>query len=427
MKLRPLQLRKETMTVVHLSNYNIRDLQYHVGITDTDKGIVTLSVEDTILYEVLKDYVQLVDFKLLFNYTLRELRIPYAMALSKGNIDYIKRSIYTSLMSERYRLETLIASTQFEYNPIENYYVKEKIVTSATVNSKTVIGALDTITSTTYGAISSTKSDTIGTYNINKQISNEERSTLETYNHGAVSKSTATDMTNTQGGHTDNIQKSYGESITATTGSDSIGEHTDNETSTLNGGARRNKTDTTNEVSAYNTSGYQPNTSSEVIDGTDAFTDETTTRKTVGSHNDTHNSRTTNEAHTDKDTNIYGEKTDTQTETVNESTEGYLDTKTIKTNPYEDTDITTISDRTDTSRYATDTRKDVSSEKIGEHNNNNDVNSDENKDRETRGRYGFTTTQSLIEAERKIADLNIVEEIISIVLRDLCLGVLYTW
>lgn len=407
--------------------YNLYDLQLHVGYLDTGKGIFYMVTSGNILEELLEEYIELVDNALFYQFSLRQLRFPYAVALAHGNIEYVRKSIWTAIMSELYNLRVLIESTKFEYEPLENYYVKERIVTTASIASTAVIGALDTTTTTSYGEFVINKNDNLGKITLDVETSRDSHETLETYNHGQVSKTTDVDMSTTVGNHTDTLNRSVGEQINSTQGTDEFGSHTDNVNEQNNVDKRRQTSDIINEVSAYNTSDYQPNSTTNEVTNADRYTDETITNSTIGAHTDTHNSTMTSGSRSDKDTNVYGERLDTNKGTNTETTEGYLDTKTIKVNPYEDHDITTTSERTNTYATTENPHSDTTTEKVGERNNKENTDSGENKDRETRGRYGFTTTQSLIEAQRKLANLNMVERIINIILRDLTLGVLSAW
>ena len=62
---------------------------------------------------------------------------------------------------------------------------------------------------------------------------------------------------------------------------------------------------------------------------------------------------------------------------------------------------------------------------LGDRTDETDRNNNEDKQRHVHGRYGYTTTQALIQAARDIANLSIVEEIIKIVLRTITLNVLF--
>lgn len=408
-------------------DYTLYDLQVHVGYLDTGKGIFNMVVSGNVLEELLKEYIELVDNTLSMQFTMRRLRYPYAMALAMGNLEYIKKSIWTSVMNELYNLRVLIESTKFEYEPLENYYVKEKIVTTASIASIATIGSLDTVTTTSYGEFTTNRNDNLGEVVLDVETSRDAHQTMETYNHGQVKKIADVDMTNTVGEHTDTMQHSVGEQTISVEGNDIIGSHTDKKDEDFKAGKRRQTIDTINEVSAYNSNEYQPSTTTNEVTNSDAYSDTTTTNTTVGEHNDTHNSTTTNGTRSDRDTNVYGKRLDTNKGTNTETTEGYLDTKTTKINPYEDHDITTTNARTNTSESTERPHSDTTKESIGERNNKENTDSGENRERETRGRYGFTTTQALIDAQRKLANLNIVDIIVNIILRDLTTGVLALW
>ena len=105
------------------------------------------------------------------------------------------------------------------------------------------------------------------------------------------------------------------------------------------------------------------------------------------------------QATTDSENTTKGARTDSQTT----ETDPHTVTQTTETDAKTDTQTTTRSPKTD---IVTDS-------------------SNDKKTHELTGRYGFITTQSMIEAERNLANLNITRYISTIVVSTICEGVLY--
>lgn len=405
---------------------NITDLQTHLGIMDTDRGIISLSVSDTDLEGLLEPFTGLADMTLLYNYSLRELRIPFSYALSQGNISYIKKAVYTALKTEEYNLSTLINTMKLDYNPIENYYIKEDILTTTTISQNMKIGELTTARTTSYGSLVTETIDSDDEYKINKGVSLEGRETIETYNHGQVKKNIVRDESTTKGNQTDMLTKNIGERTDRVENEMQYGQAETTNHSQTEYGTQTTNGETENTTSPYNVSDYKPKEKSVTESTISQHTDTTDSTETNGTHTDNQTTTTTSGSQQDKDTNVYGERIDKQTADNSETTEGYLDTKTTKINPYEDTDTTTVGDRNRKSTTTENPHEDSENKRVSEQHNSTDTKSGENKDRELHGRYGFTTVQSMIQAERELANLNVVEQIISIILRTICVGVLFT-
>lgn len=189
-------------------------------------------------------------------------------------------------------------------------------------------------------------------------------------------KKSISEIKTTDGG-TNTIQ--HGQQKQTGSETNNYGEQTNTKTETTDWGDKNTTTNNTLTVSPYNIDQYKPKEKNDGAEKIQAYTDINTTDETIGKRTDTISTSKTSNQYTDSET-----KNNTRTQT-----------------PYDISD--TIGERTD----------------------KNDRNDDINRERHAKGRYGYTTTQSLIEAERKIADLSIVEEIIKIVLSTICNNVLY--
>ena len=150
-----------------------------------------------------------------------------------------------------------------------------------------------------------------------------------------------------------------------------IGSQSDSTTKNI--GARSQSTNNENTVSPYNSADYVPNS------------------KNVGSVSD--------QAATDTENVTKGARDDSSTT----ETDPHTVTQTTETDAKTDKETKVRSPRQDT---IADTNKDK-------------------KSRDLTGRYGFITTQSMVEAERNLANLNITNYISTIVVSTICEGVLY--
>ena len=220
-------------------------------------------------------------------------------------------------------------------------------------------------------------------YNLKTLINsvNLEYNPLENYSiHETTEREETLSSTRNYGESTDTITQELGKGKVKDTTSDdgmtetinsTVGSHTDSTTKNI--GARSQSTNTENTVSPYNSAEYVPNS------------------KNVGSVSD--------QATTDSENTTVGARTDSQTT----ATDPHTVTQTTETDAKTDKETKVRSPRQDT---ISDTNKDT-------------------KSHDLTGRYGFITTQSMVEAERNLANLNITNYISTIVVSTICEGVLY--
>ena len=204
---------------------------------------------------------------------------------------------------------------------------------------------------------------------------------LENYAiHETIGRETTLSSTRNYGESSSTVEQNIGKSkVTDTTSDDgltetvnsTIGSQTDSTTKNI--GARSQSTNNENTISPFNSADYVPNS------------------RTSGSVSD--------QATTDSENTTKGARTDSQTT----ETDPHTVTQTTETDAKTDTQTTTRSPKTD---IVTDS-------------------SNDKKTHELTGRYGFITTQSMIEAERNLANLNITRYISTIVVSTICEGVLY--
>ena len=102
------------------------------------------------------------------------------------------------------------------------------------------------------------------------------------------------------------------------------------------------------------------------------------------------------------------------TDTENVTKGARDDSSTTETDPHTVTQTTETDAKTDKETKVRSPRQDTIA----------DTNKDK-KSRDLTGRYGFITTQSMVEAERNLANLNITNYISTIVVSTICEGVLY--
>lgn len=313
----------------------IEELQEKIGLLEENNplGIVYQSIEYTALYDMLKNYLVTVDFQLYYKYGNRVLSRKYDHAFVMENYKYIKDAVYYALLSEEYRLKTLIDTTTLEYNPLDNYDITETIVTTTTISDKIIKGAQENEKSISQIKTSNDKSDTINT--------------------GAITE-------------TGNNTTEYGEQKNVNGQVLDYGQQSENGTNIET-------------KSPYNDDMYHPRLQNTTQNTKTGYQDTVDIDETIGTHTD--------KVSTSKTTNA---RTDT-THTTNTRTQS----------PYTETD------------------------RIGERNDSNDRKSNEDKQRNVHGRHGYTTTQSLIQAERDISNISIVEEIIKIVLNTISTRLLW--
>lgn len=220
-------------------------------------------------------------------------------------------------------------------------------------------------------------------YNLKTLINsaNLEYNPIENYAiHETAEREETLNSTRNYGESTATITQELGKSkVIDTTADDGMKEVTiskigsQSDSATKNIGARSQSTNNENTVSPYNSADYVPNS------------------KNVGSVSD--------QAATDIENITKGARDDSSTT----ETEPHTVTQTTETDAKTDKEIKVRSPRQDT---ITDTNKDK-------------------KSRDLTGRYGFITTQSMVEAERNLANLNITNYISTIVVSTICEGVLY--
>lgn len=350
---------------------NLETLQEeHFHLTETDTGVVYQSVINTDLYDLLNPYLENADYSLYFNYSNRILRRKFikfihedtGFYVTEVNDTLLKKAVYYALKGEEYNLRTLINTLNLEYNPIENYSIMETITTTSSIGAYTMYGETSTDSNTTYSEFKTDNNETLGTVTSTKEVSRPEHTTERSLSVG---------------GHTDTLTLSKGE---------------EQDTHTI--GSRTTNGNSEDKVSAYNTLDYQPNTQSTNSSTTQSATDT----DTLG-------------ARTDKNTNVFGEHTDSEKITYSEEQD--IDTTVVQ--EHANTSSSTqhphdISDTSKTLAHRDDTKRDEN----------------ETRTRDAKGNIGVTTSQQLIESERALANINIAEKIVNIVIHAICEGVLLT-
>lgn len=387
---------------------NIEQLQESVGLLDTNDGIVTQAIVNTELEALLNPFLEAVDFQLYFNYANRIVIGKYTKN-GTPNTSLLKKSIYYALKGNEYTLRTIIGTTELEYDPINNYEIHETITSENTGNDTMNFGKTSQVTSTSISSFAVETKDEWGEDKLIKDIGIGEKSNTQTTVHGTIQTTMEHNTTQTTGAQqnitTDEI--AYGNT-----------SETQNKTLTMQRGARTTTSSEENKVSAYNVDSYQPSSDKSGSQNQATYTDT-----------DTENNTITKDSHTDTK-NIsenLGERADKTTGTDTETITEYTDTITNTEKPYEHTDTETRNAKTDTHTRTENPHNRTSEISSKERTDTKDTKSTENRSRDLKGRYGFTTTQDLIKAEREIAELNITERIIAIVIHQICEGVLYTW
>lgn len=384
---------------------NLEELQEQVGLLENDKGIVYLSLFNTDLYDLLQPYIETTDYRLYFDYSNRIVIGKYQKALSASKVVIIQKAIYYALKGEEYNLRTLIDSTNLEYNPLENYEISEEIITSTTVSATQKIGEIknigneittpyNTVVTTTYGSKTANIKKSMPEISEKKQITNGAQ-------HDVVTQNT----TNTIGQQTESTD------TVTTNGNKEI-----NTVTTSNIGARNNTVDTENKVSAYNTTTYQPNNTSNVSNNTQAAIDSENKKETSSQYTNDENSTKTIDEHTTS-----------SEQTTDTAKDAQINIETFTRNAREDEYTNTYSGHTDKERRENSEQKISTENTTNEHTNQSNNKSDENKNRHLHGRYGFNTVQTMIESERRLANLNITDKLIDIIIHTICEGVLYLW
>lgn len=409
---------------------NLEQVQESVGLLETDSGIVAQSVFNTDLEELLSPFVETVDYQLYFNYANRILIGKYAKE-NVINTSLIKKSIYHALKGNEYNLRTLIETINIDYDPISNYEIHETI--TSTNEGKDVLN---------YGATSQTSTTSISSFSVEtvdnwgedintKTVGMGEKSYIETTNHGTITKTTAHDTTQTTGAQ-ENIKMddiTYGKTSETSSKNTMLGATEENRTLTQNKGERGTNAGEDIKVSAYNATDYKPSSQTTTNQTQTAVTDTDTEKTTNTEHTNIESGTLTKDGHTDNHsiTESLGERADKTTGSDTETIDGYIDTVNFKQNPYDDTDTSTRNPRSDNHTRTENPHSRTTQNDGKERTDTKDSNNTENRNRDLKGRYGFTTIQSMIEGERNLANLNISERIISIVIHQICEGVLYTW
>lgn len=409
---------------------NLEELQDHFQLTDTDAGVVYQALENTDLYELLSSYIETVDYRLYLDYANRiVIGKYYKYDKEQQTIQYkdslIKKAVYYALKGEEYNLRTLINSTNFEYDPLNNYMMEEEVKGTTSIGAYTMYGEHVTNGTTSYGSFVDETVENIGEAVVNKEISKPEYTTMKTINHGTIDKEFTRDETLTTGDHTDTLNHIKGsESDIHNTVSD-IGTIVTDTSNTSNIGERNNSTSNENKVSAYNTTTYQPKDSSTGTNITQSTTDSDNGKTTVNGHTDTVDLTDTFGERQDKDTNVYGERIDKVSANNTEKTVGYVDSETFHQGEMTDIDKTTENAKVNTTTTTHNPRSVDNINTSQAHRDDSGSNENESRTRNVKGNTGIYTLQSMIQEERALADLNISEKIIDIIIHALCEGVLY--
>lgn len=385
---------------------NIEKLQEIVGILDTDAGIVTEAIHNTDLEDLLEPFLATVDYQLYFNYGNRIVIGKYINHKTfEPNIELLKKSIYYALKGNEYNLKTLIDTLNLDYDPINNYEVHETIETENKGKDTLKYGDTSQTTTSSISAFGVETIDNIGESTETRNVGMGEKQYTQNTEHGTVSKEFTYDTTQTTGTQdntkTDNIE---------------YGKTNEDRTLTSNKGERSGNGGEEVKVSAYNVNTYQPSTNTTNSTSQKAYIDKDVENKTSDSHTDTHTI-----------TENLGERADTKTGTDKEKTIGYTDTITYKSSPYDDTDTITKNPHVNTQIRNEKPHNKTSQTDAKAHEDSKDHEDTGKRQRDLKGRYGFTTVQSMIEAERGLANLNMAERILVIVLHQICEGVLYVW
>lgn len=384
---------------------NLEELQEKVGLLENDQGIVYLSLFNTDLYDLLSPYIETVDYRLYFDFANRIIIGKYEKAVSTSKLSLVKKAIYYALKGEEYNLKTLINTTNLDYNPLENYELHETIVSTSSVSAFMKYGELENNTNATktpYDIVTST-SYSMDIMNVEKSMPERQETILTT--NSRKTETVTTETTDTIGSQ-NNIktdQITYDELQKNTIEHNDLGKRIDN-------------TESEHKLSAYNDPNYQPSYTDTTKNITDAVTDSKTTNETTQQHIDVHDI-----------TDNLGERIDRKESSVTtDSPENFVN------------EVKTIKEITDTDTHSRNPRNETENQKIGEqttntksttseHNNESNQNEDGNRQRDLHGRYGFNTVQTMIESERRLANLNITDKIIDIVTHTICEGVLYLW
>lgn len=407
---------------------NMEALQEKVGLLDNDSGIVTQAIKNSDIESLLAPYLETVDYQLYFNYANRIIIGKYIKD-GEPKTSLLKKSIYYALKGNEYNLRTLIETTNLDYDPISNYEVHETIDMNNNLNETMKYGAKGQVTTASISSFGVEIVDEIGEVVLTKTVDFDGKENIETFNHGEITKTTDHESTTNTGTQlnkkVDNIEYSAQKETQNT--SETLDDSTENRTLTSQKGERTSNSGEEVKVSAYNATTYKPSSDTSTNMTQDAVTDKDTEVTTVSERTNTGNKTTNIDAHTDTHTvtDTLGPREDSTSGNGSEVTSSHLDTITFKQNPYNDSDTTTTDAHTNKQ-----TRKEEPHEKTSKtdekaHEDSRERTDTGNRVRDLTGRYGFTTIQSMIEAERNLANLNIAERIIAIIIHQICEGVLY--
>ena len=384
---------------------SLEELQETVGILETDQGIVYLSLLDTDLYDLLEPYIATVDYRLYFDFCHRIVIKKYAKMVSTSKLSLLKKSVYYALKGEEYNLRTLINTTNLDYNPLENYELHETVVTTASIAGNIKYGEVVQIgkkEADPYGIVTTT-SYSMDKLHIEKDMPERQTHTTTTYSKedDTTIRSTTSEIGEQKNNKTDSIAYSQ--------------QEVDN-TETTNVGKRETLSNSEHQVSAYNTTDYQPSYTDTNNSATQPTIDSTTGKTTTHAHTDSH---TINET--------LGERADSTDETTNTIKEAHNTDELVHVSAIQDTDTHTHDPHQTAENQQIGKQTANTTNTTQEHETDNTQKEDGNKQRDLHGRYGFNTVQTMIESERRLANLNIADRIIDIVIHTICEGVLYLW
>ena len=278
----------------------------------------------------------------------------------ENNTSVMMEDIFFALQARKYEIETLLATTQFDYDPIVNYDNHETITESTTSNGS--------VSGTTTNTATQTGTDTVANTGTN------------------TSKQSGTDKVNG----------------TATTTDSSNNKNVKTGSTTENGGTGNSGTDTTT---------VTDNTNSTTIDSvagynnTAKLSDEKASQTTNGGTN------TTTVAHglgtTSNNTTTFNDLTDTATAS------GISTTKNDTTNTK---DLT----NTDTLNTTAKNTKDLTDTATGSNENTTENKTSFSHELLRSGNIGTMTTQQMIREERGIAAFSIHLLLAQIVSDTIC-------
>lgn len=293
----------------------IDELQEAVGLLDAnkEKGIIYNAVYETSLYELLEKYIDIADNRMYYAYGERRLSRKFEQAYILENYSFIGRAIYYALMSNEYRLKTLIATTELEYNPIDNYVIHESIITSATISASNIKGEQEN--SHNVGKITITDSGTVDTdFGSIKETNHTET------DYGAISETSSENTT--------------------------YGKTTSNGTQSTDYGARSETGSDTQTKSVYNDTGYKPLEKHDTTNNKEEVTDTVTENNIINEHED--------KVSTSKNITEHGDTSD-NTRNINQHTDVKTTDMTKTQDAYETND--SIGQREDTENRKDDINK----------------------------------------------------------------------